>query len=141
MIISLAIVSTIFPIVFAIFYTIYTDLTDQLLEHQFYEQYDQFQTQLMRDESNATSILSQGKQLIMTMQDGEQIRYAVSKNKLVRSVRQREGNNFRGFIILIPHVHQIFLQRQGQGVQLTIEVLEHGSLFSGSSYVWGRIDE
>lgn len=140
MVIALAILTTLFPFVFSIFYTIYTDVTKQLLEHRLYDQYDQFQTQLMRDAANGTTFIGRGNQLIMTMKNGEQVQYTNAQGQIVRSIRPREANLFQGHTILLYHVSKIMFTKQGKGLQMTVNMVDRQASFIGNSYIWGRVD-
>jgi type II secretory pathway pseudopilin PulG len=140
MVISLALVTTIFPFVFSIFTTVYNDVRKQMLEHQLYEQYHQFQTQLMRDAANGVTIVGQDNQLIMTMGDGEQVRYIYLQGQIIRSVRQNVANSFRGRTILLYHVSKVTFYKQEKGLRLSVDLMDRNARFIGSCYVWGRID-
>lgn len=139
-VIVLALVTTIFPFAFSFYYSVSNDLQKHLIEHQLYEQFDQFQSQFMRDATNSVDFMSQKNQLIMTMGDRQQVLYRFSRGQIVRSTRQNNTNYFEGNTILLYHVHHFTVERKRKGIQLSIDLMDQGAHFFAKSFAWGRID-
>jgi hypothetical protein len=140
MIIAFALVMTIFPLVFGVFYQVINNVRIQLTEHSLWEQFDRFHLQLVNDESNGIQMIAGKNQMIMVMKDGQEVRYVLKKGQLIRSLKQK-NQSFRGHTVLLQHVQKVAFERLPRGWEMNISLSQSGAVFHGQAYLWGRIDE
>lgn len=141
MIVSFAIVTALFPVLFGLFYQVSNSVKSQLITHQLFNQFDRFHIQLQRDEANGIKMLVHQDQLEMVMKDGLQIRYQLKRNQLIRSVKPASSVSYHGNTIILYHVKQIYYQNLQNGVKVTVSLTDQNASYTGIAYIWGRIDE
>lgn len=141
MILSLAIVTVLFPMLFGLFYQISDSVRSQLITHQLFNQFDRFHIQLQRDQANSIKMFAHKNQLEMVMKDGLQIRYQWKRGQLIRSVRPTSSVSYQGNTIMLYQVKQIYYQNLQKGIKMTVVLTDQNASYTGIAYIWGRIDE
>jgi hypothetical protein len=141
MIISLAIISLLFPLMFGLYYQIADSIRTQLVTHQLFNQFDRFYVQLQADEANGVKMVVQKNQIEMRMKDGLQIRYQWKQGQLIRSIKPTSSTSYRGNTLMLYYVKRIYYQNVQNGVKMTIVLANQNATYTGIAYIWGRIDE
>lgn len=141
MILSFAIVTALFPMLFGLYYQVSYSVKSQLITHQLFNQFDRFHLQLQRDGANGIKLLTHQNQLEMVMKDGLQIRYQLKRDQLIRSVKPVSSVSYHGNTIILYHVKRIYYQNLQNGVKATVILTDQNASYTGISYIWGRIDE
>jgi competence protein ComGF len=141
MMLSFALVMSFFPLIFGFFYQITSSVKMQLAEYQLWEQFDQFQIQMMYDAANGVKMVESDNHFIMIMKDGREVRYTVKNKQLIRSLKQSEKSQFKGNTILLYHIKKIHYEQLPKGWKMHVTLSDQGTIFKGIAYIWGRIDE
>ncbi|MCH5583918.1 ComGF family competence protein [Shimazuella sp. AN120528] len=141
MILSFAIVTTLFPLFFGLFYQVFNSIHSQLATYALFTQFDRFSLQLQKDEANGVKFLIHQNQLEMIMKDGLRVRYQWKQDQIVRSVKESSSAFYRGNTILLYQVRRVYYQNLKNGVKMTVVLSQQDATFTGFSYIWGRINE
>lgn len=141
MIVSFAMVTSLFPLLFGLYYQIFNSVHSQLGTHQLFHEFDRFSMQLHRDETNAVKIFAFQNKLEMMMKNGLLVRYQWKQGQIVRSLKENSSVSYRGNTILLYHVKQIRYQNLPNATKLTVVLANKNATYTGTAFIWGRIDE
>ncbi|WP_028775379.1 ComGF family competence protein [Shimazuella kribbensis] len=141
MMISFALVTTIFLFVFGFFFQVSNAIQIHLIEHQLFKQFDRFLIQLQDDQANGIQLKVNKNQLEMVMKDGQQVRYLFIKGQIIRSLKKNPDSPYRGYTILLDHVRKMKHQTLSNGIKMEIQLFNRSASYTGSAFIWGRIDE